>query len=284
MQIGGLLPDLCPLVLRHFDFQDIGRLKLICQAFNAYLQKVKIDWMPTRILDQDDRLLLIEAVNQNDWVGVKSVLRSGPVHLGFDYGHDLGSHCIITDVARRGSIELLQLLLHHGLNITDYRFLYALEACMSCKKYDMLRFMLAKHPNLADICGAQRILCQACENSLRALPEEEIRWMLETFQAARDWVNAEFYLQPIHAARDLQILKLLLEYGAVPNAQRKLDRRTKLHLIMYEVSIRIRPAMIRCLLEAGADARLTDVQGYTPMTLLLGNSPDEESLRLLQEH
>lgn len=280
----GIWPDICPLILRHFNFQDVGRLKRVCVLLNLYLKTINVDWMPVRQLSQEERGQLVEAVNQNDWIAAKTMLKSGPVYLGFDYGYDLGTRCLMTDVARRGSIELLELLLNHGLKITDYRFLYALENCMACKRYDMLRYMMQKHPSLSQIDGAQRILCQACENSVRALPEAEIRWMLETFQAARDWINAPFYQQPVHMARNAQVLSLLLDFGARPNAQRMSDLKTKLHMIMYEVPVLMRPAMIQCLLDAGADVHLKDVLGYTPLQLLMRNCPDEVSKNMLLLH
>lgn len=200
--------------------------------------------------------------------------------LNFDYGSDLGSRSILMDVTKYGSRDLLHLLAKHGLRLTDYRYLYAVENCMACKKLDQMKYLFDNRDDLKFINGAERILCQACADSCHSLPADAIRWLLEHYQAVRDWINCQRYERPIHVARNLEILRLLIEYGAEPNARRLSDLRTKLHIVMLE-SVVGRPEKIRCLLEAGADTAIQDKDGCTPLQLLLKNVPDVESVEIL---
>lgn len=276
----GLLPEMMMLVLHNLDYSTLGRLHQVSTQFHQLLSRINVDWLSPRSLNLVERGKLIKAIKSDDLQAAKRLLGNGPCMLNFDYGPDLGCRSVLMDVTKYGSRDLLHLLVKHGLRLTDYRYLYAVENCMACKKLDQMKYLFDNRDDLDVINGAERILCQACADSCRSLPADAIRWLLEHYEAVRGWVNCQRYEQPIHVARNLEIIRLLIEYGAEPNAQRLGDLRTKLHIVMLE-SVIGRPHKIRCLLDAGADATIQDKDGYTPLQLLLKNVPDVESVEIL---
>lgn len=276
----GLLPEIMMLVLHNLDFLALGRLHQVSTQLHQLLNSIEVNWLPPRPLSQDERGKLIKAIKSDDIPAAKKILGNGPCQLNFDYGSDLGGRSILIDVTKYGSRDLLHVLVKHGLRLTDYRYLYAMENCMACKKLDQMKYLLDNREDIQSINGAERILCQACADTARSLPAEAIRWLLEHYQFVRSWINCQRYERPIHVARNLEILGLLLEYGAEPNARRLCDLRTKLHIVMLE-SVVERPAKIQTLLDAGADATLQDKDGCTPLQLLLKNVPDVASVEIL---
>lgn len=276
----GLPPEIMLAVLHNLDYLALGRLHLVCFQLHTYLNKIEVNWLHPRRLSQEEKGVLIKAIVANDLTGTKRILGNGPCHLNYDYGSDLGGRSILMDVTKYGSLALLHLLVKHGLRLTDYRYLYALETCMACKKLELFKYLLDNREDFHMIRGAERILCQACADSSYSLPVDAIRWLLEHYPVARAWINCQTYARPIHVARNLEIILLLLEYGADPNARRLSDLRTKLHIVMFE-SVIGRLAKIRSLLIAGADATLQDKDGCTPLQLLLQNVPDVESVEIL---
>jgi hypothetical protein len=276
----GLLPENLLGVLQKLDYLALGRLHLVCHQFHRYLNGIEVNWLHPRRLSQDEKGVLMKAIIADDLTGTKRILGNGPCQLNFDYGSDLGGRSVLMDVTKHGSLALLHLLVKHGLRLTDYRYLYALQTCMACKKIEPFKYLLDNRKDFHLIRGAERILCQACADSSYSLPVEVIRWLLEQYPVARVWINCQTYARPIHVARSLEIMLLLLEYGADPNARRSSDLRTKLHIVMLE-SVMGRPVKIRSLLKAGADATLQDKDGYTPLQLLMQNFPDVQSIEIL---
>lgn len=77
----GLLPEVGVLLLRNLDYLDVGRMKQVSKALNSLLSNVVIDWIPTKRLTEEEKLLLIKAVKIKCRQDIKRILGMVPFPL-----------------------------------------------------------------------------------------------------------------------------------------------------------------------------------------------------------
>ncbi len=279
----GELPEIMLQILRHLDFLDISRVKRVSEELNNFIAGIKVNWLARRYLTEDEASSLLHYIKQKNRNAVKRILGNGPVYLDFEYGRDLRTNNLMNDAIRHGTYEIIEILIRHGFTLNSSNYQYILATCMSCRKFAEFQLLLKEHPDLSKALNLSNILCHACDSGVRQLYVSQIRWLLDSYPIFKTLINRPRYLYPIHIARSLEVLRLLLEYGADPNVQEMVFRRTKLHLVMFE-EVLGRAEKIKCLLEAGANASVEDSQGNTAVDLLLQNVPDEASLEILGQN
>jgi len=233
-------------------------------------------------LTKEEKRQLDAAIVDKDVDALKAILGDGMVNLQFCFGSNMLGRSPLTVVSGYGTVEILQLLRNHGLEIVGEWTYNGIRAAMADRNIPIMKYLMLAYPDVSKFEDGHMIMYYACTNYRGCLLIQDIEWILATFPAARLWLNEPFYQMPLHVARDLDVMRLLLSYGADPNATRWSDGATKLHTVMWEGTT-YRAEKIRCLLDGGADAKIKDVHGRTPLDVLMTYSPDEESIQLLSE-
>ncbi|KAI0673856.1 ankyrin [Trametes maxima] len=122
------------------------------------------------------------------------------------------------------------------------------------------------------------------ERLLAAARSDNEDMLLEVFEEGKFDINAQDGLgnTALHYAASngyLDILEHLLEYdGCDVDPQNRIEKATPLHLALRIEDADLRKAVFESLLDAGADTRIKDKNGETPIDLI---PPEDTEIRAL---
>ncbi len=161
--------------------------------------------------------------------------------------------------AAHGNVEVLELLLRHGADLA-YREgdeLTALASALRGKKLEMAKHLLRKGVAVDErLPGGGTALYMA----IRSRDPGAVSLLLEAGATVDPGPPAAAPIIYAASMRSEEILRLLIDAGADVNAVNPRNGLTPLHR-----AIESGPGVVKLLLDAGANPRVSDIDGRTPL-------------------
>jgi len=168
----------------------------------------------------------------------------------------------LVHAAETDDLATVRRLLDSGADPSQPQNFSALEAASASAFPDVVKAMLARHPDVNQQDSAGRTALNVLGQSAIGLPAENTAEVARLLLAAGAQVNAQdniFGNTPLHEAPDAAAAQVLIDAGADVNLRNR-DGQTALMLALD-------PEVVRVLLRAGADVTIRDKQGKTVMQL-----------------
>ncbi|KAI1780339.1 ankyrin repeat-containing domain protein [Hypoxylon cercidicola] len=208
-------------------------------------------------------------------------------------GADSGGRTAIHWAARGGFVDVVRCLLQSGveaslrteklLSVADPDEITvdgrtALHWASSRGHLSVVKLLLSdERVDVARQCqrGWTALHWAACSGN-RAVAARAIQRNIDSSKGPAGLPPDSFSMNGGESQRHEQVINLLLDSGANPNAQNK-DQQTALHWAAASGNARI----VRMLLEHGADMGVRDVHGFTPWYFAKENGVDDVVIRML---
>ncbi|KAF3933100.1 Ankyrin-1 [Dactylellina cionopaga] len=214
------------------------------------------------------------------------------VQIFLDRGCDVSAricgceYTLLHKLSQQGRIETIKFLLGKGASLDALAWGETpFYSAIACNQSEVVKFYLSIKPELLEEQLGKKMtpLYYAVATKNTETVEVLLQSGAEVKTQLSDSGNKDRYGEsPLHQAVYLGLEKtvqLLLDYNSEPN-MRTLKRKTPLHY-STSLSIENRNDITTMLIKAGADVKVIDAEGKTPLHNELCSSPDKDVVRML---